>query len=359
MADIRLKYGFPLFCSDCTMEYLLKNDNIIVSDIWAFWNYIIRKNSKKNGFKVSEQNFMFSLLEQAKYFYETAMNAPLKSQPLLFYYSFLNLAKIINMDVYKGSSAEFYHGLETNVNTTTTLNNAQINLLKYDPLHQKYSVAYELMCKMGCNLPNIPPKKCYDVRELLQNCVGIHRTYCEIYNVAERFYHIKDLKLERDGKNLKSAYTVSKADTDIVMRLKRRGYNIVPITDDNGNISSYVWEENWSMAIYSVAQRDYYGLSMQLRKKGLWTYTDGHNYRMYISETNTGLTSECIIYCLTFFFGSITRYHPYIFDSLLTDRDLWMISEFLKTQPAQFLLLVTSKAIGHALLKPRTSGIIS
>lgn len=59
-----------------------------------------------------------------------------------------------------------------------------------------------------------------------------------------------------------------------------------------------------------------------------------------------------------FFFGSITRYYPFLFDSLLSEKELWIISEFLKTQPMQFLHLVSSKVIGGMILKPRTMNII-
>lgn len=356
MSDIPIKYGFPLFCKIRPMGYLLKNDSIRVADIWAFWNYMIRKNFAR----VEEKTFMFSLLEQAKYFYETAKLAPLKSQPLLYYYSFLNLSKIIiNMFFYHGDRVEYYHGLETKTLNTTTLRNAKVSLLKMDPSKNKYSVAYELMTSMGCNLPTIPPKKEYEVKRLLQDCVGVHRTYSEIYNVAEHFYRIKDLQLERLGKVLKCTSILTKTDASIVPLLTNKGYNIIPMYDKDGAIVSYSWQEEWNMLKYNVAHIDYYMLSQILYKKGLWTYSDGNEYRMFISDTHTELTSECIIYCLMFFFGSITRYNPNIFDSLLTDRDYWMISEFLKTQPSQFLLLVTSKAIGHALLKPRTSDILS
>jgi len=59
-----------------------------------------------------------------------------------------------------------------------------------------------------------------------------------------------------------------------------------------------------------------------------------------------------------FFFGSITRYHPYMFDRLLTEQQMWLISEFLKTQPKQFLCSVTSRTIESAILKPDTANLI-
>ena len=59
-----------------------------------------------------------------------------------------------------------------------------------------------------------------------------------------------------------------------------------------------------------------------------------------------------------FFFGSITRYHPYMFERLLTEQQMWLISEFLKTQPKQFLFAVTSRTIESAILKPNTANLL-
>ena len=59
-----------------------------------------------------------------------------------------------------------------------------------------------------------------------------------------------------------------------------------------------------------------------------------------------------------FFFGSITRYHPYLFDKMLTEKQMWLVGEFLKTQPKQFLHIVTSKTIESAVIKPDTMNIV-
>ena len=83
--ELPLKYGFPNFTKQANNIYLCGSQNLIVSDIWSFWDYVIKKNS-------TEKNFMSSLLEQARYFYMAAEDSPIKSKPLLYYYSFLNFA---------------------------------------------------------------------------------------------------------------------------------------------------------------------------------------------------------------------------------------------------------------------------
>lgn len=61
MTELEKKYGFPVFCDLTDNVYLGNSKKLIISDIWSFWDYVI----KKNGFELS---FMRSLLEQAKHF---------------------------------------------------------------------------------------------------------------------------------------------------------------------------------------------------------------------------------------------------------------------------------------------------
>ena len=56
MIEVPLKYAFPLFTKINSTDYLIKHDEIRVSDLWAFWHYIIgrcvnSKHSVKSGTK--------------------------------------------------------------------------------------------------------------------------------------------------------------------------------------------------------------------------------------------------------------------------------------------------------------------
>ncbi|MEM6841463.1 MAG: YaaC family protein [Bacteroidota bacterium] len=112
MAELKVKYGFPLFTNPATTVYLGYDKKLIISDVWAFWDYVIKKKNRNT-------KFLLSLLEQAKNFYKSAEIAPIKSQPLLYYYSFLNLAKIIlNFEHNYGEIADYIHGISERNNTT-------------------------------------------------------------------------------------------------------------------------------------------------------------------------------------------------------------------------------------------------
>ena len=64
-----------------------------------------------------------------------------------------------------------------------------------------------------------------------------------------------------------------------------------------------------------------------------------------VTHDSIRLSSATIIYFIIIFPGSITRYHPYMFESILSDKDIWMIGEFLKTQPPQFMNMLLSKLL--------------
>lgn len=53
------------------------------------------------------------------------------------------------------------------------------------------------------------------------------------------------------------------------------------------------------------------------------------------------------------FLGSIIRYHPHRFESILSDKDIWMIDEFLKTQPLQFTNILLSKLLSTPVFGSR------
>lgn len=354
-SKIECKYGFPLFTQNVSTDYILKNKRIRVSDLWSFWNYTIRMYHKhKRGV---DKDFLLSFLDQSQYFYQVAEKAPINSQPLLYYYSFLNLAKvIINMKNYLGDRVAYYHGVETNVNSTTTLDTANLSITEYNPSISKYSVAFEFMKIMGDIF--MPPRPhLVNVKEAFKACIGIHRTYCEITNEHEIYHRLIDPMLYKDGKELIFEGEIKDCNHGLCLALQGKGYTIT--TKTIGRNTKFYLNERFNMnSHYTPNRNDYWNLSNKLIQKGLWGYSDGNEYRIYITNNNLRYSSASIIYIIMFFLGSITRYHPYLFKGLLSEKNLWLISEFLKTQPMQFLHIVTSRIIGGTVLKPRTSNIL-
>lgn len=340
MTEIEMKYGFPLFSKSTPLVSLGKNEKIVISDIWSFWDYVIKKASKDR----KEEDFLRSLLEQAKHFYITAEASPVKSQPLLYYYSFLNFSKIIiNLPVKHGSRKLYMHGItEKNNNkfshSTITKQKKKANIVQ---------VAHELVSVFDPNISTADVT--INVKDLLNHCVGVHRAYSEIYNQTEVFFRLKDQKLYKNGKELIFEAELQCVAADIAT-LTACGYTI---TQEEENI---FYTEKVAMAAYSPTRKDYAALSAAIQAKGIWYFIGNSGYTMYLSNSATGRYSqESVIYMSMFYLGSITRYHPYMFDKIFSDKEQWLMSEFLNTQPKQFLYLATARILGQSVLKAYAS----
>lgn len=335
-----MKYGFPLFSKPSSLVSLGKNEKIVISDIWAFWDYVIKKaSSDRRG-----EDFLRSLLEQAKHFYVTAESSPVKSQPLLYYYSFLNLSKIIiNLSGTHGPRKTYMHGMNENHNNKF----AHSTVTKQKQKHQIVQVAHEIVSIFDPNIPSTDIT--INVREILNHCVGVHRAYSEIYSQPEVFYRLTGQKLYKRGKELifKAELQCSVAD---IASLTARGYSIAQ--EETG----IFYTAQITMPTYSPTRKDYAVLSKEIQSKGIWYFIGNSGYTMYLSNSPIGRYSqESIIYMVMFYLGSITRYHPYMFDEIFSDKEQWLMSEFLNTQPKQFLYLATARILGQSVLKAYAS----
>ena len=360
MKQIDSKYAFPLFTHQGTTGYVSLGDkknrpkNIPVSDLWSFWLFIIKKWSKNKKKEVS--SFLLSLLDQAKYFYQAAEAAPLNSQPLLYYYSFLNLGKIIiTINGKAGSNPsqeEFHHGINADI-SGKDFSRYLINIKSLSG-SSKISVGYHLMTCYGDTLNNNPTS--IKIIDALENCLGIHRAYCLVHQAPEHFIRVIDDRIFKQGKKLIARLYLKESNPWI----KNQYQNIITIDPTPGSQEGEVyWEESVTMKNSTPTKTDYYELSQLLLKKGIWTYTDGTDYIMYLSSNdNFRYTSASLIYCLMFFFGSITRYHPHLFESYLSEEYIWLIAEFLKTQPKQFLYISTSLITESYIIQPQGTRLL-
>lgn len=342
--------SFPLFNMGKSTNYLFGANNAWVSDIWAFWNFILL--SHKTKLKGAEKKYAFlqSLLEQSKYFFQAAENAPIKSQPLLYYYSFMNLAKIvINISVNDEDAVwwnkKYKHGLSELAGSNKSLNDSKVICREED---NKANIAPLFLSFLG---DVVVDGQDINVKELLSSCLGIHRAYTQTYNAKEVFYRLDNCHITVEGKDMHFEASVHDCNDKDMSTLNESYHNISKINrnDDKGNTwIEYVWKESFSREKTGICtKKDLYDLATVIRHKRVWGITNGEDVSLYISNTSVKLSTEGIIYVLMFFFGSITRYNPFLFDELLSDENKWLMCEFLKTQPKQFIYLVTNRVLGR------------
>ena len=344
MVKVEEKYGFPLFTKSASLVNLGKNQDVIISDIWSFWDYVIKKVAKdKKG-----ADFLHSFLEQAKHFYQSAEDSPVKSQPLLYYYSFLNLSKImINLKGTFGPNKRYSHGIRVK-NPGANQKFTKDEIIKSSQKTETVEVAHELVSLFDTSMS--VDDLTLNTKNILKHCVGIHRAYSEIYNQPEIFVRITSHTLYTQGKRLIFEAKLQCKLTQIA-ELTALGYEISTI--DNEDV---IYKESFGIKSYKPRRADYSALAAQLKCKGIWYLIGSRGYTMYLSTSaEDRYSQESIIYMMMFYLGSITRYHPYKFDKIFTDKEQWLVSEFLSTQPKQFLYLATANVLGQKVMKAYAS----
>lgn len=347
--QIDFTYGFPAFSKE-KQPLKFNHNKVPVADIWSFWNYIIKEYAKT----IEKKDILFSLLEQSKTFYQAAENADLRSKPLLYYYSFLNFAKLtIELESNFEKHQRFDHGINPADSNTFVFASDSVDILKLnsgETSPKKRSVCYELMNIVEAEiLHTFPPKLNLKIKDLLKHCVGVHRTYANVYREDEIFSRIEKHELIKEGKKLiyKALLQDTKKHKNFNALKSVYGTNLI----EDGEKVYFIVE--YQMNSYQVTNKVLFELSHQIRKFGIWQYINRDGYKFYLSScVNNRYSPSFIIFVIMFYLGSITRYHPYLYDDIFSQSDQWVISEFLYTQPKQFLFLTTSKVLGVELREP-------
>lgn len=341
MTKVDYKYGFPLFTRS-NNPINISSDKIIISDIWSFWDYLIKKKNK-------DKAFLFSLLQQAKNFYEVAEKAEMKSKPLLYYYSFLNFSKIlIHLESSNPIFQKYNHGIGERNNNNFLRSTIDIHKSNTQHHPNNKSIAYELLSIFGDNISQFitNDKITINLKDFFSHCVGVHRAYSQIYNQKEHFFKLNSEKIYKNGLNMSFEATVQ-CNSKERQNLINQGYSM-----NTDNLITW----NIVRPTYNVTINDYFNLSKKIKDSGVWYFIGNNGYTLYISSNqNYRYSPEIIIYNMMFYLGSITRYHPYLFDKIFSDKEQWLMSEFLTTQPKQYIYLSTAKYLGQDVMKAYSS----
>ncbi len=368
--DADASYGFPLFCNKEDIISLGVDNKVNVADIWMFWDFVIKsKQANKETHNQSQQ--MLSLLEQAKCFYQSAESSPVNAKPLLYYYSFLNLAKIM-LNISNGNNfgfgakTQYQHGVSANYKSFAE---SYIKLGNSDG--NNIAVSAELLKLMEEKTAS----KTINIQELLANCIGVHSSYSQVYNKEETFFELLNYSLLKKGNKLRFTAEVQ-CPTDKTLEETKAGlekfYPNLSIENKKlywtvaVNIFSEFAENkftyvqlsnrdkllNMSMIRISDERQNYHKLAKKLKEQGIWYSVGDNGYNCYISSNpNCRYQPEFIIYNTMFYLGAIARYQPYMFAEIFNDKEQWLMSEFLTTQPKQFLYLATAKVLGCDIRK--------
>ena len=295
-------------------------------------------------------------INHAVRFYKDAQRVDSASSPLLYYYSFLNLAKAY----IACNNPERVYPVRIR-NSTFDQKFLQHGLFAGDKVKGSYQLRDEVITAKSVGIFatffELLSGGIYGagykekITNLLGNCQDISSEYCKIHKRHNHFYSF-DLALLADSKS-KNAWLRLNLDKRALSSeirigpsevLKRNsgltGFKLV-----KSNRPTYHTLELQNMFTYTSTA----DLLQQGRQKILplgVTFSSHHertDYALPIGRGPVGAfetPSELLsIYMLMYYFGSVTRYQPAAFEKIFIDEDGWLVKSFLRTCPKKFIRL--------------------
>lgn len=331
------KYGFPLRTGP---KYVAQ---VLASDPWDYLDYWLRENMLAQPATRAR-----ALLEQARDFFDAGQTYRMSSRPLLYYYSFLNIAKVLLLA--NGSVlADPRHGLSV-VSPLGQRFASQKIRVQVDP--RKDNVFPELVARLGGKLGHSQEFRIIDV---LQQVVGIHSTWSEVAGKCSCFAPVTILPVRSSHRKEVFALIILQKPWDnpdcwkaIRQRSKWTQVRVPEEFSLSQPEAELVCLETPHVRRRGTSYRSALTiLAGNLRAVGVHALLTRGGYRLYVSDfgpvEQSRLPQIASIYASMFYLGSITRYQPEAFDKIIDRRWAWLVTDFLNTQPKQFLYLMASE----------------
>jgi hypothetical protein len=301
-----------------------------------------------------------AFLDQARSFFEAANDRTVAATPLLLYYAFLNLAKaFILASGFEGSLDQAMHGLKDSPGPAGEIEGASVVVKKGGTsIFPLYASALEL--------PVPTNNATYSVTELMAQVVVGHRLWREA-GKKERFVDLKEIGFFHD---------VSEGPGHAWLRLhiSRGDLNRFDITQKRlvaeGQLSGkferiknpdpdQLWFEQLKPTAYGHRAADVLKDVVRSVRPLLWRIaTSMPPYRhYYVHLTPPNKASERLpqllsLYMLFFYFGSVTRYRPHVFEQIVSGAYGPFVQEFMASQADQLLYLLATEICQREVAKP-------
>lgn len=302
-----------------------------------------------------------SFVRQAREYFAAAERATsIETPPLLYYYSFLNLAKAIAMGRGRsGLVGKVSHGVAHVGGTGHTPSTAILQIGGSDPSDGGTKSAIdELHWALEGGTVT---KGHYRVSEIIPQSVIGHRMWREAFEQPrkERFIPVDRVNFLQDAaaNEIWLSVSVSRAT------LRARGWSVKELTEQSrlgsafgavaaqdATVSSeYHVLEQTTPTLYTGRAADVVVDAVEGIRPMLWqTITANPPYRryyLYLSPTDEKRMPQWLsIYSTLFWLGSLTRYQPVELVDALDGKYGPFFREFLETQPKQLLYMLASHA---------------
>lgn len=321
------------------------------------WSVIAQSIQRRCGGSTKAAALAF--LEQAQDYYRAATLAGVSAaKPVLQYYCFMNLAKayVLATGQQTALSLNVRHGLsEQYPPHSVTIDNAHIRA--YPTTSRKINLFHELLKAVTGS--GLSAETDYRVVDLLPQVVVGHRLWASALAKSERFISLKDVRFYHHPSSQAEWLRIEVFADDLSRLyvghqrfLRETGLegDWVQVEDakeaDGRRVLCF---EQTSTVSYSGRPADKIMDLVESLKPRLWAAVRSETpYRRYYVHLKPPaappmLPQPLSIYAVIYYLGSVTRYHPHLFDSLAGGRYGAFIESFITDQPLQFIYLLTSE----------------
>lgn len=314
-----------------------KDEKVLTSDIWTYVDLWIRRNAKG-----SDAQFYW---QQSRDFYRAAQGLPVTSSPLTLYYCFLNAAKTLLSA--KNIPFSDLHGVSGHKTASkASLSNEKI-------IFKTMGVLPALASYYG-----EPANGNYTLKELLGNMSFVHRAYCLSYSEPYHFFSIFDPVFVK-------AHGSSEAWISFSME---------PRFDDKRVLATLPpgFEKNATFPddlVIRKRRRFRWKSGSNYRKENLTTLTNYHKKlrrdltyvagadRWYLKRRHSSVVSvdrhaTTLIFSAMHRLSELSRYDPIRLSRILDTHRNWILAEFVKSSPTQFLDEIACEITGQEIYAP-------
>jgi len=314
------------------------DEKVLTSDIWTYVDLWLRRNVKAKP--------PLFYWEQAREFYKASLGLPTTASPLTLYYCFLNATKALLSA--KAVNFADQHGLTGDaISNKASLSNEQVTL-------KQHGVLPSLMTYYGEVFQN----DTYSLRDMLGNLAFVHRAYCLSYKAPWMFFSLSDCHYVKGvgiTKAWLSAQLEDRYNDQRVLATLPPGFEVdigIPEAFTIRKKQRFPWKAGRAEVAANIGQITNY--HHKLRRDVTYIAGTGQWYlkRRRAGATNIDRHAPCLIYACMHRLSELSRYNPLRLSSLLDTHRNWLLTEFIKTAPLQFIDEIACEMTGQEIHVP-------
>lgn len=336
-------YGRYVKPHKATVSSEFGSRTVLTNSPWEYVSLWLQRNGFSNAL------FYWS---QARSFATASLNLSPESAPLLHYYTFMNATKALL--VAKGVAFKELHGVSKHnmrePRQRIDLDNEGVRI------HQK-----GVLPALSVHLQEQESVDTHSMKELLFNIPCIHRTFCITYpEQMEMYIPLTNCQYVFDSET-ESAYLTARISDDfdhlkflphlpVELKLDSKGDSDRCVRSAS-EVSVSGSEINSSKDIDAIAQ-----LNKKFRVD--LHYIAGGQTLWYAKAKDVSGTKRLLRSPLTLTLAAmhrlseLSRYHPMELSEFFKGPQNWLLSEFIRMAPQQFLDEISAEITGHQCMTP-------